>query len=85
VTELTADGSGIIFSSYIGGSGNEGGNGTALDQSGSLYATGCTESSDFPTTPRAFQTTFQGGDGLLGFSVCSGPTDTFVTTIDFGG
>jgi len=84
VTELSADGSALLFSTYWGGSGNDQANGIALDVSGNLYVAGCTESSDFPTTPGAFQTTFHGGDGTLGFGVCSGPDDAFATKMAFG-
>jgi hypothetical protein len=84
LTELTADGSGLLFSSYLGGGANDGINGAALDPAGNLYATGCTESRDFPTTAGAFQTSFQGGDASLGFFICGGATDAFVTKIAFG-
>lgn len=38
----------LIYSTYIGGSGNEHGRGIAMDGSGSAYITGYTASSDFP-------------------------------------
>jgi hypothetical protein len=83
ITELTADGSGLIFSSYWGGSGQDGINGSVLDSSGNLYITGCTASTDFPVTPGAFQTTLQGGSGL-GFFIGCAPSDAFATKIAFG-
>src|SRR5207245_1458077 len=64
ITELTRDGSGLVFSTYWGGSGDDSLEGRVLDRTGNLYATGCTDSTDFPVTPGAFQTTFQGGTPL---------------------
>jgi len=77
VTKLNPTGSALVYSSYLGGSGSgtgsisgeDDGNGIAVDAGGNAYVTGTTFSADFPTTAGAFQTTFGGG----------GP---FVTKID---
>jgi hypothetical protein len=60
VSKLNADGSALLYSTYLGGNNHDWGFGTALDASGNAYVTGCTDSSDFPTTPSAFQTTYGG-------------------------
>jgi hypothetical protein len=57
VTKLNADGTGLIYSTYLGGTGYESGNGIALDSSGGAYITGYTGSTDFPTTSGAYQRT----------------------------
>lgn len=50
VTRLSADGSTIQFSTYLGGAGNDVGNGIALDVTGAIYLTGNTTSTDFITS-----------------------------------
>jgi hypothetical protein len=62
VTKISADGKTLMYSAYVGGSGNDSGNAIALDASGDAFvAGGTTSSTDFPTTPGAKQTTFGGG------------------------
>lgn len=51
VTSLSADGSALIFSTYLGGSGNDSVAGVTTDPNGNVYATGITDSADFPVTP----------------------------------
>lgn len=62
VTKINASGA-IVFSTYIGGGSEDGDitnrvGGIAVDSFGNAYVTGVTTSSDFPTTPTAFQPTF---------------------------
>src|SRR5207247_26921 len=61
VTKLNPSGSGLVYSTYLGGSGYDVGNGIAVDSAGYAYVTGATSSSDFPTSAGAFQTAFGGG------------------------
>lgn len=49
VTKINADGSDLIYSTYLGGSGFEYGIGIATDNSGNAYITGPTYSTNFPT------------------------------------
>ena len=57
VTVLNPAGSGLLFSSYLGGSGGrDEGMALALDSQGNTYVGGFTDSSNFPTTPGAYQT-----------------------------
>jgi len=57
VTALNPQGTVLVYSSYLGGSGADQGFGIALDPSFSAYITGSTNSINFPTTPGAFQST----------------------------
>ena len=47
----------MVFSTYLGGNGYESNPAVALGQDGSVYITGETLSTNFPTTPGAYQTT----------------------------
>lgn len=60
ITKLSADGSSLIYSTYLGGSDSTNGYGIAVDAQGYAYVTGITSSIDFPVTPGSFQTTLQG-------------------------
>lgn len=60
VSKLNATGSRLTYSAYLGGSHYNAGSGIALDSASDAYVTGWTDSADFPTTPRAFQTRFGG-------------------------
>ncbi|HUO05567.1 MAG TPA: SBBP repeat-containing protein, partial [Candidatus Binataceae bacterium] len=60
VTKLSATGSSLIYSTYLGGAGNDTGNSIAIDSAGSAYVTGQSGSSDFPTTAGAVQNTLNG-------------------------
>jgi hypothetical protein len=57
LTQFKPDGSGLIYSTFLGGSAGDGIQGMAVDVSGNVFVTGITMSADFPTTPGAFQTT----------------------------
>ena len=60
VAKLNATGSGLVYSTYLGGSKTDSGQGIAVDSAGNAYVTGDTSSADFPTA-NAFQNTFSGG------------------------
>jgi hypothetical protein len=62
--------SALVYSTYLGGSSGDDGKGIAVDAGGNAYVTGVTQSTNFPTTLGAFQTTF-GGD-----------VDAFVTKLN---
>lgn len=67
VAKLNRNGSALVYSTYLGGTGFEAPSDLTIDSSGNAYVPGATSSPDFPTTAGAFQTTFAGGnvDGFL--------------------
>ncbi len=48
VAELSPDGSSLIYSTYLGGSGMDSGQGISVDSAGAAYVTGISYSSNFP-------------------------------------
>jgi hypothetical protein len=60
VTKLAAAGNALVYSTYLGGSGSDNGNGIAVDAAGAAYVTGETTSSNFPTQS-AYQATYSAG------------------------
>ncbi len=56
VTKINAAGTAIIYSTLLGGSGDDQGMAIAVDGSGNAYITGSTVSNNFPLTAGAFQT-----------------------------
>jgi hypothetical protein len=66
VTRLTSTGSGLLWSTYLGGSADEYARGLASDAYGRIILTGATYSSDFPSTSDAFDPTYnQNGDAFV--------------------
>ncbi|MFX0065050.1 MAG: SBBP repeat-containing protein [Candidatus Hermodarchaeota archaeon] len=65
VAKLNATGNGLVFSTYLGGSSEEFSHGITVDTDGNCYVTGRTESSDFPTTPNAFNNSLWGSSDMF--------------------
>jgi hypothetical protein len=61
VAKLNADGTSLLYSSYVGGALNEEAFGITVDGAGNMYLAGRTESSDFPSQ-NAFQSLLNGSD-----------------------
>jgi len=73
ILKLSSAGNSLLYSTYLGGSGSEGGwGGIAVDDSGYAYVTGFTESSDFPTV-NAYD------------PIYNGSTDFFVAKLSYSG
>lgn len=62
IMKLNASGTGILFSTYIGGSDRDQASAIALDSSGNIYISGMTRSTDFPSTYGAYRTSNAGGE-----------------------
>ena len=62
VTKLNPTGTGIVYSTYLGGSATDAAVGIALDKVGDAYVVGTTSSPDFPTTAHARQPSLLAGE-----------------------
>lgn len=66
VTKLNSSGDALLYSTFLGGSGEErnyNGMAMAIDNAGHAYVTGHTLSTDFPTTANAYRPASPGGPG----------------------
>jgi hypothetical protein len=70
VAKLNPTGSALVYSTYLGGSGDDAGWGIAVDNLGNAYVTGNTTSTNFPTM-NPLQPAYGGGNG-----------DTFVAKLN---
>lgn len=85
VTKLAADGSTVIYSTYLGGAGNEQGRGVALDAAGEAYVVGLTSSTNFPTVSPAQAANAGGNDGFVAKLSADGASLVFSTYLGGSG
>jgi hypothetical protein len=78
IAQLNAAGNGLLFSSYLGGSGADVENAMTTDGAGNVYITGKAYSTDFPVTKGAYQTA-----NLAEVGVNAG-TNAFVAKVSIG-
>ncbi|MBI5635246.1 MAG: SBBP repeat-containing protein, partial [Nitrospirae bacterium] len=72
ITQINAAGNGLVYSTYLGGTGDDGGSAIALDTAENAYITGYTHSADFPTASPLY-------------GAFAGVSDAFITKIDASG
>jgi uncharacterized protein (TIGR03437 family) len=85
VAKVKADGSGVVYCSYIGGRDDDEAEAIAIDAAGNAYITGYTFSTDFPTTAGVVQKAYGGGNGDA-FVLKLGPAgNTLVYSTFLGG
>src|SRR5438105_9729681 len=71
ISELSADGSTLLYSTFLGGGPGAEGTGAdsasfiSVDANGNMIVAGLTDSVDFPTTPGAYEPDFSGPDALV--------------------
>ena len=56
VTKLSSDGSSLVYSTYLGGTASDFGEGIAIDSANNVYLTGWSQSIDFPLVQGAMRT-----------------------------
>lgn len=86
LTKFTDDGTGIIFSTYLGGNGSETPHSVIVNGANELFVMGATSSTNYPTTGSAYQSIHKGGASLVidGISF-QGGTDIYITRLNAAG
>jgi len=80
VSKVNANGTGLVYSTYLGGSSIDYANGIALDLTGNAYVTGVTRSSDFPVVASPIAST---GGGIF-LSKLNAEGTAFVYSVTLG-
>ncbi len=92
ISKWSPDGSTLVWSTYLGGSGSESPHSLVVNDQDELFVMGATGSADFPTTPGAYDATFNPGGGSVTWTNISGGygffhnngTDIFVAHFNAG-
>lgn len=88
ILKFDSAGSRLIYATYLGGNGDESPHSLVVNDNNELIVFGSTSSSNFPTTPGAFDTSFNGGTtnpNLLGFLPYLNGSDIFISKLNATG
>jgi hypothetical protein len=87
VAELSADGSKLLYATFLGGASIDFGCGIAVDSGGNAFVVASVDSTNMPTTPNAVQPRFRGGltDVLVAKFDPSGANLVFMTYLGGSG
>ena len=85
VFKLKNDGSGLVYSTFVGGGSGDYGRSIALDSETNVYVTGYTLSSNFPTTSGCFDDSHNGGWDIFVFKLKNDGSDLIYSTFVGGG
>ena len=87
VAKVGATGSSLLWATYVGGAGEDTPLAVKLDNSGNAVVAGISESTDFPTTPGAYEVTYHGGttDGFVAKVGAAGSSLLWATYLGGGG
>ncbi len=87
ITKLKQDGTGVVYSTFLGGTGTTGdsAHAIAVDATGDAYIVGFTSSSDFPLKANAYQSVNKGGGGFFSELDPTGSTLLYSTYLSGSG
>jgi hypothetical protein len=84
ITKFTPGASGLLFSTYLGGTSNDEALAMVVDTTGNIYLTGSTQSPNFPVTTNAYQSTLLGTTNAFVTKMAPGGSTLVFSTL-FGG
>lgn len=86
ITKFTADGSSLIYSTYLGGVGSETPHSLIANSANELFVFGVTSSNNFPMAGSSFDNTYAGGPGSIVNNInFSSGSDLFVARLSADG
>lgn len=85
ITKFNANGSALIYSTFLGGSGNETPHSLVSAPNGELYIYGVTSSANFPITTGAYDNSFNGGPYQLQNELEFNGSDIYVARLNPNG
>lgn len=65
ISKFLPDGTGLVYSTYLGGTGSESPHSLVVDDNDNLFVLSTTSSNDFPVSATAYDGTFNGGIGFV--------------------
>lgn len=85
ISKFNANGTNLIYSTYIGGAGNETPHSIVTDATGDLYILGVTSSANFPLAGTPFDASFNGGPPVSEISLTFAGADIFIARLNATG
>ncbi|RYM36053.1 T9SS type B sorting domain-containing protein [Brumimicrobium glaciale] len=85
ISKFSSDGTNLMYSTYIGGNGNETPNSIITNDQGELYILGTTASTNFPLSANAYQTSHNGGSTTTQISISFNGTDIVLARLSSDG
>jgi gliding motility-associated-like protein len=85
ITKFNAQGTALLYSTYIGGSGNETPHSLVCADNGELFIYGVTGSTDFPMTGASFDNILGGGPSVTENSISFSGTDIYIARLSPSG
>lgn len=85
IAKLDAKGENLLFSTLLGGTGWDAGEGIKVDSLGRIYVAGITQARNFPITQKAYDKTFNGGDEDIFVAILAPDGDKLLYSTYVGG
>lgn len=85
ISKFSPDGTQLLYSTYIGGSGNETPNSIITNAQGELFILGITSSPNFPVLANAYQNHYNGGQTTTQIAIQFNGTDITVSRLNSDG